>query len=221
MGAGNDEAPKTAVHLSRAAVELTVGAWDNTERAPHEILHTLMGHHAKGVDRLTFLVVDGDGLVYLFHSLFCITGGKHEERPINIWAVKGEILAARIPMLVKLTPLHFELKLLFRGTDQAEFEIHTTSLSSVHSRDLDATSHQLAAVEDEGSCVMSSCGITSMPADVTQVILEVSLDGVAPPISEFACQSYGLLMCSASRMFDCSSNWMQVSFTTLDSGAYL
>ena len=26
---------------------------------------------------------------------------------------------------------------------------------------------------------------------------------------------------AASRMFDCSSNWMQVSFTTLDSGAYL
>ena len=60
-----------------------------------------------------------------------------------------------------------------------------------------------------------------MPVDVTQDVLEVIPDGVAAPISEVACCSYSLLMRAASRAFDCSSDWMQASFTTWELGAYL
>ena len=55
-------------------------------------------------------------------------------------------------MLVKLIPLHFVLNILLQGTDQAEFEMHVNSLSSAQPQDFDATAHQVAAMEDEGSC---------------------------------------------------------------------
>ena len=40
--------------------------------------------------------------------------------------------------------LRFALKSSFQGTDQAEFEMHVTSLSSIHPRYLDNTAHQVA-----------------------------------------------------------------------------
>ena len=87
--AGDEEAPDTNIRLSHAAINLAVGARAKTGWVTHEILRTLAGRHAKGVDRLTFLAVYGDGLVSLLHSLFCVTGGKYEERPGNLWTVKG------------------------------------------------------------------------------------------------------------------------------------
>ena len=54
-------------------------------------------------------MVDRDDLIYLFHSLFCFTGGNYKEGPGDIWEVKGEIPDNDLPMLVKLTPLHFAL----------------------------------------------------------------------------------------------------------------
>ena len=74
-----------------------------------------MGHHAEGFNRLTFLVVDGDGRVSLLCSLFVVVGGEYVKGPGDIWAVKGYILAVRLLMLVKLTPLRFSLNALFRG----------------------------------------------------------------------------------------------------------
>ena len=68
---------------------------------------------------------------------------------------------------------------------------------------------------------MCSHGIAFVSVDVTQEVLEVIPDGVAAPIFEVACCSYSLLMRAASRAFDCSSDWMQASFTTWELGAYL
>ena len=98
--------------------------------------------------------------------------------------------------------LRFALNSSFQGTDQAEFNMHATSLYSVHHQDFDTTSHQVASVEDEGSRIVSSRRTVFVLADVTLAILEVRLDGVVAPISEVACWSYGLLMRLASRMFD-------------------
>ena len=75
-GVGDNEAYETAIHPSRTSVNPAVGAPDETGQAPHEFLHTLMGRHSKEVDQITFLAVDEDGLVYLLHSLFYVTGGK-------------------------------------------------------------------------------------------------------------------------------------------------
>ena len=69
-GGDDNVASKTSVRLLRASVNLVVIAWDEIRQAHHKLLCTLAGHHAKGFDRITFLAVDGDGLVSLFHSLF-------------------------------------------------------------------------------------------------------------------------------------------------------
>ena len=60
---GDDEFSKTYIFSLRTAVNLAVGAWDKNGRASHNILCTLAERHAKGFDQLTFLAVDGDGLV--------------------------------------------------------------------------------------------------------------------------------------------------------------
>ena len=59
-------------------------------------------------------------------------GGKYAEGSGDLWAVKEEIPADRLLILVKFTPLHFALNALFHGTDRAEFEMYVTSLSSFH-----------------------------------------------------------------------------------------
>ena len=74
---GDNEACKTSVCLSCAAVELSVGARAETGQAPHELLRTLAGHHSKGVDRLTFLAFERDGIFSLLHSIFIIVGGEY------------------------------------------------------------------------------------------------------------------------------------------------
>ena len=46
--------------------------------------------------------------------------------------------------------------------------MHITLLSSVHPRELDTTTHQVSAEEDEGLRVVRSCRIDFVPADVAQ-----------------------------------------------------
>ena len=65
--------------------------------------------------------------------------------------MKGEILDYRLLALVKLILPQFAMNTSLRRTDQTEFEMHATSLSSVQPPDFDATSHQVSAMEDEGS----------------------------------------------------------------------
>ena len=65
LGAGDDEASKAAICSLCATVNISIGTRADTGRAPHGILHTLVGRPSEGVDQLTFLVVDEDGLVYL------------------------------------------------------------------------------------------------------------------------------------------------------------
>ena len=106
---GDDEAPKTAGCLSRTAVDLAVISRAKTGWTPHKILRTLAGIHAKGVDQLTFFVVDRYSLVSFFHSIFDFARGKYEEGPGDLWTVKGGIPVNSLPTLVNLTPLQFAL----------------------------------------------------------------------------------------------------------------
>ena len=130
-----------------------------------------MGRHAEGFDQLTYLKVDGDGLVSLFHPLFCVAGGEYEEGPGDLWEEKGEIPVDGFLDMANLTPLYCALNTLFGGAYWAEFDMHVTLLSSVHPRDLDTTAHQVAAMGDEGLHVMRSRRIALMPADIVQVVL--------------------------------------------------
>ena len=68
---------------------------------------------------------------------------------------------------------------------------------------------------------MHSRGLAFVMADVTQAVLEISPDCIATPISKNACRTYGRLLRSASRVFDCTRDWLQSSFVAWESGAYL
>ena len=143
-----------------------------------------MGRHTEGIDKFTFLAVNKYGLVYLLHSLFYVAGGEHKKGPCDLWEEKGEIPTDGISTLVKLTLLHFALNALFRGIDRSEFDMHVALLSSVNPCDLDATTHQVATEEDEGSCVMRSCRIAFVPAYVAYSVLGIIQDSVAAPIAQ-------------------------------------
>ena len=109
LGVGDDEAPETAGRLSRTAVDLAVRSRAKTGWMPHESFCMLAGIHAKGVDQLTFFVVDRYSFVSLLLYLFDVARGKYEEGLGNPWAVKGGIPVNILPTLVNLTPLHFAL----------------------------------------------------------------------------------------------------------------
>ena len=104
--------------------------------------------------------------------------------------------------MANLTPLHFALNTLFRGTDWAEFEMHVNLISSVQSWDFDATAHQVAAVDDEGSHIVRSHGLALVPVDFADSVLEVILYIIAEPIAKIVYRSYGLLMRFSSQAFD-------------------
>ena len=90
---------------------------------------------------------------------------------------------------MKLTPLHFALNTSLWGTDREKFEMHITSISSVHPRDMDTTANQVTAEEDEGLRIVRSCGITFKSAEVVQAVLDIIPDSVDSPTSEVACHS--------------------------------
>ena len=60
-----------------------------------------------------------------------------------------------------------------------------------------------------------------MLSNIACIILELIPDGVSYPAAEGACCAYRLLMRSTSCALECSSNWLQASFTAWDPGAYL
>ena len=84
---------------------------------------------------------------------------------------------------------------------------NVTALSSLHLRDLDNTVHQVVVEEDDWSRILRSQILAFVPADVAQVVLEISPDGFPSPISEFAYQAYRIFGRSDFRAIDCSSDW--------------
>ena len=108
-GAGDNEAPVTNICSSCAAIDLVIGSRNKTGWATHDLLRILTGRHNEGFNQITFLIVHGDGLVSVIKSLFVLTEGYYKEGTGDLWEVKGEIPANGFPMLVNLTPLHFDL----------------------------------------------------------------------------------------------------------------
>ena len=118
---GCNEAPETLVCSLRANIDLSVNTQAETGRAPHKLLCTLAGCHTEGVNLINFLVVNMDGLVSLLQSIFVVAGGEYEEETGDIWVVNGNLPDNRLPILVKLTPLHFSLIAAFWGIGQTYF----------------------------------------------------------------------------------------------------
>ena len=63
---------------------------------------------------------------------------------------------------------------------------------------------------------MHSQRIAFMPAKFSRSVLKLRSDGVSILIAKVTCRAYRLLTRPASRALDCSSNWLQASFTAQD-----
>ena len=131
-GAGGNELPKTAIFFLRATVNLDVISRGETRQSPHYMFCTPVGSHTERVDRITFLAVDGDGLVSLIHPLVVVLGGKYQDETGDIWEMKGEIQVGNLLAMFKLTPLHFALNVSLLGAARMDFETHATALSSIN-----------------------------------------------------------------------------------------
>jgi len=70
------------------------------------------------LDRLALLTIDGDGLVAILHSLFCVAASEYENRTGILWAAKEDPPPEGLPTLVNLLPLHFSCNLAFQGNSQ-------------------------------------------------------------------------------------------------------
>ena len=81
--------------------------------------------------------------------------------------------------------------------------MHVALLSPVNSWEFDVTTHQVIAVEDEGSLVMCSCRLAFVPMDIAQVVLEV-IRMVSPPS----------LLSFRAVPTDCSCTWPSGSLNT-------
>ena len=57
---------------SHSSVDLDVGTLAGTGLTTFKLLRSLPGRLSEGLDRLALLMIDGKGLVSIFHSLFCV-----------------------------------------------------------------------------------------------------------------------------------------------------
>ena len=103
---------------TRADVDLYIGTLSETGRATYDLLTILSGRRLEGLNRLTLLTINGEGLVAVLHSLFCMTYSEYEDGMGGIWAVKGELPSEGIQTLVNLTSLQFAFNAAFQGTSQ-------------------------------------------------------------------------------------------------------
>ena len=71
LGVVGDEAFGVG-HSLYVAVYLDVGSLVEMGHALFELLQSLTGRLSEGLDRLALLMIDGKGLVSIFHSLFCV-----------------------------------------------------------------------------------------------------------------------------------------------------
>ena len=95
-----------------------------------DTLRNLVLRKVEGVDKLSFLAVNGAREVSVLHSLFCIGESAGDFRAGNLFAIRGEIPAAGLPGVVRLEPLLFASNFPFVGTSRLEFASHLAGLES-------------------------------------------------------------------------------------------
>ena len=125
-----------------------------------ETLRNLVIRKVEGVDKLSFLAVNGSGEVSVLHSLFCVGESVGDFTAGDLFAIRGEIPAVGLPGVVHLEPLLFASNFPFVGTSRLEFASHLSVLESSLPRDFEDTAHQVADMaEDEGACQVHSRGL--------------------------------------------------------------
>ena len=81
-----------------------------------ETLRNLVLWKIDWVDKLSFLAVNGVGEVSVLHSLFCVGESAGDFTEGDLYAIRGEIPAAGLPVVVRLEPLLLASNFPFVGT---------------------------------------------------------------------------------------------------------
>ena len=87
---------------SHATVKLEVGALAETSPATFELLSSLARRRLEGLDSLSLLTNEVEGLVTVLHLLFSVAKSEYEEGPENLWVVNGELPYKGLLTLVNL-----------------------------------------------------------------------------------------------------------------------
>ena len=147
-----------------------------------DTLRNLVLWKVEGVDKLSFLAVNGAGEVSVLHSLFCFGESAGDFTAGDLFAIRGEIPAVGLPVVVRLEPLLFASKLPFVGTSRLDFASHLARLKSSLPRYYEDTAHQVADMaKDEGARQVQSRGLAFAPRATAAAALE---GGPHPDVTE-------------------------------------
>ena len=136
----------------------------------------------------------------------------------DLYAIRGEIPAAGLPMVVRLNPLLFASDFPFMGTPKLEFASHLAGLESSLARDFEDTAHQVAdSEEDEGVRLIQSRGLTIVLRATTTVALE---EGLRPAVTDVLCRTFDVFS-RQDKAFNGALDWIQASFTAQSDGTYV
>ena len=146
-----------------------------------------------------------------------VGGLSYEDRPGELFAIRGKIPADGLPAIVWLEAIHFAVISFFVGTLRLEFGSHLSRLASSPLHDFEDSLHQ-PKVEDEydGARLIKSRGLAFVPCVTIEIMLE---QGPRSPITEVVSHVFvgpGL----QKRAFDPAIDWMQASFTFQADSAY-
>ena len=200
----------TASRSLHSSTDSTTGAVSNTVFPVLEALGALVSRGAEGLNKLALLAINRDGLVSVLHSLVLVGGSAYKDGPGELFAIRGEIPANRLPAIVQLEAIHLAANSSFLGTLRLEFEGRLTGLTSSISRDFEDSAYQPAVEgEDDGVRLVKSRGLAFVPYATVEIALE---QGLHAPITEvISCAFMGLGL--QDRAFDPVLKWMQASFT--------
>ena len=175
-----------------------------------ENLRNLVLRKVDGVDKLSFLAVNIVREVSVLHSLFCIGESAGDFTVGDLFAIRGEIPAAGLPVVVRVKPLLFDSNFPFLGMPRLEFSDHLAGLESSLPWDFEDTAHQVADREaDEGAWRVQSRGLAFVPQATMAAALE---GGPRPAVTDVLCCTFEALS-QEDKAFDGALDWMQASFT--------
>ena len=92
---------------TRSNVDTTTGAVSAVGLPVLETLRNLVLWNIDGVDKLSFLAINGVGEISVLHPLFCVGESEGDFTAGDLYAICGEIPTAGLPVVVRLKPLLF------------------------------------------------------------------------------------------------------------------
>ena len=156
-----------------------------------ETLRNLVLRKIDGADKLSFLAVNGVWEILVLHSLFFIGESAGDLTAGHLYAIRGEIPASGLPVVVRLESLLFVSNSPFVGTPRLEFSGHLAGLKSSLAQDFEDTTHQVAdGEEDKGVLLIQSRGVAFVPRVTAAVALE---EGLRPAVTDLLCRTFKAL----------------------------